>query len=113
MRAWPVLGVLLVGCFCGTAGAQNTTNLYKNNYGGSASTSALYANVYNGKNSVPARQPSSSLVTAALGSGRFKARYLFQHFFGIDNRPTYTTATIPDPNSKEYLQAFGFKRVGR
>ena len=61
-----------------------------------------------------AGQPAECPGERLLG-GLFRVRDYFPTVFAYNPKPTYTTTTIPNPdtNAKGYLDAFGFRRVGR
>jgi hypothetical protein len=115
MRALPLLGALVAGlCLCGTAAAQNTSNLYQSNYATSANSTALFQSSYG--TTIANRQspsPNTSVSFQAL-TGGFSPRAVFDRFQSPAPRPgNQPLPAMIDPatNPSGYLTAFGIKRL--
>lgn len=113
MRALPLFGALLVGlALCGTAAAQNTSNLYKNNYTYSGSSTTLYQQTYAQNVSKRGNVPTNTSLGQAF-SGAFSPRTLFDRFQSPRPRsgfePLGTNIPNPETDKAAYLQAIGLR----
>jgi hypothetical protein len=112
MRALPLLGALLVGlALCGTAAAQNTTNLYKSSYGYSGNSTTLYQQTYGQNINKRLNTPSNNSIGQAFRDG-FSPRSLFERFQAPRPRSGFEPLpSIPNPETDKaaYLKAFGIR----
>jgi hypothetical protein len=113
MRALPLVGALLVGlALCGTAAAQNVSNLYQSNYASTATSTNLYQQTYGrtiGNQQSP--PPNNFIGTLVLGGG-FSPKSLFERFQSPAPRPSFAPLpAIPNPDTQKaaYLKAFGIR----